>query len=122
MNWGPYVEHRWGFRYQVELPVRVRTRSGKLCTGILQSVSLSGAFVLVPTPMRALSQIRIQFLGDQKRRWRQDAVDAQIVRVEPGGLAIEWSEFAPSAVRLWLPEREGAYSPRPRRKLHDIAS
>jgi hypothetical protein len=90
---------------------------------MLQSVSLSGAFVLVPTPIRALSQIRIQFLRDQKkRRWRQDAVDAQIVRVEPGGLAIEWSEFAPSAVRLWLPEREGAYPPRSRRKLHAIAS
>jgi hypothetical protein len=83
--------------------VIIRTRAGLVAKGTLCEASLSGARLIVTVCLPVHSVILIQFADSGSRTSRMRvALEAQIVRKTDTGIAVEWSEFAPEAVRdLW---------------------
>ena len=91
-----YMEHRWGERLKVELPVRIWTSYGKVGTGGILDVSVSGAFVATSLPIALFSPLYVIFPATRSedgstasRRFM-----AHVVRKAPVGLGIEWFDFA----------------------------
>jgi hypothetical protein len=93
------MEHRWGHRREINRVVHLETRSGLAAQGHVINVSISGAFITSPLPVRLLSHITIRFTATHHHKRHRVTVEGQVVRKDASGFAIEWSEFAPEAVR-----------------------
>jgi PilZ domain len=91
------MEHRWGERLEVALPVRIRAPYGLVGAGLVTNFSVSGAFIATTLPVAPLSQVRVTFpLGRYAaRKMLQDSSTfaAQVVRQNAAGFAVEWCEF-----------------------------
>lgn len=92
------MEHRWGKRWEVERAVHLRTRSGVASRGRVCNVSISGAYVVAPLPVRLLSHVQVHFVAEQMSRRVTTAIEGQVVRRTDDGFGLEWCEFAPEAV------------------------
>jgi hypothetical protein len=93
------MEHRWGHRHEISRAVHLGTRSGLAARGRITNVSISGAFVVSPLPVSLFSYVEVQFTAMVHGKREAMTVEGQVVRKEGGGFGIEWSEFAPEAVR-----------------------
>jgi PilZ domain len=93
------MEHRWGHRREINRAVHLETRSGLGSRGHITNVSISGAFVIAPLPVPLYSYLQVQFTGMSHGKRARMAVEGQVVRKEEAGFGIEWSEFAPEAIR-----------------------
>jgi hypothetical protein len=93
------MEHRWGLRRRVYRSVHVWTVGRVASVGRLRDVSISGAFVETSLPVQPLSRVRFQFKPTAHEARSRCTADAQVVRLENHGFAVEWCEFAPPAVR-----------------------
>ena len=93
------MEHRWGNRHEISRPVRLGTRGGIAARGRICNISLSGAYVVSPLPVSLFSYVRVQFTAMLNGKRTGAAVEGQVVRKDATGIGIEWSEFAPAAVR-----------------------
>jgi hypothetical protein len=91
------MEHRWGERLEVALPVRIRAPYGLIGTGLVTNFSVSGAFIATTLPVAPLSQVRVSFrLGRRAAQIMQlgtSTFAAQVVRQNSAGFAVEWCEF-----------------------------
>ena len=97
------MEHRWGERFKVALPVRIRGACGLAGTGLLINFSVSGALIATSVPAALLSRVRISFgLSSMARRRvaqiRDRSFEGQVVRKNAAGFAVEWSEFGTDEV------------------------
>ena len=96
------MEHRWGNRHEISRPVRLGTRGGIAARGRICNISLSGAYVVSPLPVSLFSYVRVQFTAMLNGKRTGTAVEGQVVRKDATGIGIEWSEFAPAAVRALI--------------------
>jgi hypothetical protein len=91
------MEHRWGERLKVALPVRIRAPYGLIGTGLVVDFSVSGAFIATTLPIAPLSQVKVSFrFGRRAARalhLASSTFAAQVVRQNAAGFAIEWCEF-----------------------------
>jgi hypothetical protein len=91
------VEHRWGERLEVALPVRIRAPFGLIGTGLVVNFSVSGAFIATTLPVALLSRVSVSFrFGRRAARIMQlgsSTFEAQVVRQNAAGFAVEWCEF-----------------------------
>jgi len=91
------MEHRWGERLEVALPVRIRAPYGLIGAGVVTNFSVSGAFIATTLPVAPLSQVRVSFrLGRRAARIMHIGTStfaAQVVRRNAAGFAVEWCEF-----------------------------
>jgi PilZ domain-containing protein len=110
------MEHRWGHRHEISRAVHLGTRSGLGARGRISNVSISGAFVVSPLPVSLFSYVEVQFTAMVNGKRATMTVDGQVVRKEGAGFGIEWSEFAPEAVRalVTVPPFRLAEPPQPR--------
>lgn len=96
------MEHRWGERLEVALPVRIRAPYGLVGTGLVSNFSVSGAFIATTLPVALLSQVRVSFLFGRlaARALHRDnsTFAAQVVRRNAAGFAVEWCEFGTDEV------------------------
>jgi len=90
------VEHRWGKRLRLELSVSLQWVPHSFASGRLRDVSLSGAYIEgVPVlPLWTEIYVHLDGIGCGEC----SAVKAYVIRNEPGGIAVEWSDFAPREV------------------------
>jgi hypothetical protein len=88
------MEHRWGERISVDLPVQLRSTVGFIAAGRIANVSASGA--LIRTELRLAPLNRIDILIDGL------PVPAFVVRTPSGAIGVEWCEFAPGIVTAVL--------------------
>jgi hypothetical protein len=94
------MEHRWGIRVAVHLPIRLRPmRSALAGIGRMTDLSLSGGFI-ADFDSRLLS--RIQLIFDSPLGLRSGILLAYVARVDAQGIGIEWCEFAPRPVKELL--------------------
>jgi hypothetical protein len=94
------MEHRCGYRRAVNVPVILRTRVGLVGRAIVSDVSASGAFVSTSLPIAVHAVVVVQFdVPEVDGRTRRVNLEAEIVRHTPTGFGLEWTEFAPAAVR-----------------------
>ena len=97
------MEHRWGERLEVALPVRIRAPYGLIGSGLVTNFSVSGAFIATTLPVAPLSQVRVSFrFGRRAARIMHldgSTFAAQVVRRHnAAGFAVEWCEFGTEEV------------------------
>ena len=103
------MEHRNGQRLPLALPIRLHAGAGESAAVILDA-SCSGAFVATAGRYAPWTPVAI-VVGAAR-------IPARVVRVAPGGCAVEWAAFAPWEILEVLEERR-AYllGARPRRRV-----
>jgi hypothetical protein len=87
------MEHRWGDRIIVDLPVSISGASvaGR---GVLRNVSSTGGYVETALPLAALTMVRVQ-IPRGNSEWAAADVWGLVVRQDRGGVGIEWCDAAP---------------------------
>jgi hypothetical protein len=83
---GNGLEHRWGERVRVNIPVRVQTAWLPEADGCMKNLSLSGALMKISIPMPPPSS-------------RSAVIRAHVSRKFKEGVGIEWYEFAPNIIK-----------------------
>jgi hypothetical protein len=109
------MEHRWGTRIAVHIPVRVTAAySSVVRIGRLTNLSLSGAFI-TGFGFRPLSRIHVSVEYPLPLQRPVEKLAAIVARVCEEGAGIVWCEFAPrTMLELMrgmtgvLPEVDGA--------------
>jgi hypothetical protein len=91
------MEHRWGTRVAIDLPVRISTE-GLTGTGVLRNVSASGAFIETALPLAVLTMVRIHIPRDEACGTSHKDAWCFVVRQEARGVGVEWCEAAPLRV------------------------
>ena len=96
------MEHRWGERVGVDLPVRITGNPFCVRTGRLSNLSVSGAFIRADFEVRLLSRILVAI--ELPHRPKRDApmIAAVVARKFKNGIGIEWCEFKPPAINRLL--------------------
>jgi hypothetical protein len=93
------MEHRWGERYAVQMPVELSCGSSPPVTGSLENVSSSGAFVRTEGRRPARGAVEVILRGRGSGRGHAVRLPAYVVRETEAGVGIEWCEFSPRVVR-----------------------
>jgi hypothetical protein len=92
------MEHRWGARTRVDVPVQVDCGS-TLLLGVLRDASVSGAFLCTAAQLEVLSSVRVTL------RSSGETITAHVVRRSSEGFGLEWLELAPREVLALLDQR-----------------
>ena len=97
------MEHRWGQRVAVKIPVGFNVRPHPVSW--MRDVSASGAFIeTVPlVPMFSLLHVTFMVGGSMQ------SVPAYVVRVCGVGMGVEGCTFAPQAIRALLTPAKGVH-------------
>jgi hypothetical protein len=95
------VEHRWGQRIQVDLPVTVSVGQEGAIRGCMRNLSISGALLTMDADLRldALIEVCIELPTPSRHPAR---LLAHVTRRCDGYVGIEWGEFAPIVVKDFL--------------------
>jgi PilZ domain-containing protein len=84
------MEHRWGERIPLEVPVSLWVDGRLTGRGLLRNASISGAFIETSLELPTFSPVTVTF----SKAAAHVGVEGAIVRAETGGLAIEWRDMA----------------------------
>jgi len=107
---GNGLEHRWGERVRVNIPVRVSAPAVESVDGCMKNLSLSGALMKSDCDLRlhTLIEVRIELLAPSPRA---ALVKAHVSRKLKKGIGIEWCEFAPNIVKDLLRTPSARFAP-----------
>jgi hypothetical protein len=92
------MEHRCGYRRTVNVSVLVSTRGGLTGKGTLCEVSVSGGRLTSSLPLPLHGVVVVQ-VGGSRRQQPSQQIEAEVVRRTDTGFGLEWTDFAPEAVR-----------------------
>ena len=92
------MEHRWGERVGVDIPVKITAHPFSVRSGRLQNLSVSGAFIRMDHDLRLLSRIQVAIEMPQRSKHDAPVLAAYVARKYKDGIGIEWCEFAPPPV------------------------
>lgn len=93
------MEHRWGERFRIQIPVRLLVCSLGVVHGWSEDVSLSGVFVSTGARIHTGVAVHVELDLPHSRRLNPHRIPAYAVRPTERGVGLEWSEFAPRAIR-----------------------
>jgi PilZ domain len=96
------MEHRWGERVGVDIPVRITGHPFNVRTGRLSNLSVSGAFIRAEVDVRPLSRILVAIELPHRPKSDAPMVAAFVARKLKDGIGIEWCEFKPPAINRLL--------------------
>jgi hypothetical protein len=93
------MDHRWGHRIELDIPVRVMHPVMSRCgTGRLNNVSLGGALIISSLDSNVGARIQVSIPVAADGTTYESVIDAYLVRRSDTAFAIEWAEFAPTEV------------------------
>jgi PilZ domain len=92
------LEHRWGARARVNIPVRVEATASPVGDGCMKNLSLSGAFMKSDRDLRLHTLIEVSIALPPPFSCTA-LIKAHVVRKMAEGVGIEWSEFAPNIIK-----------------------
>jgi hypothetical protein len=98
---GNGLEHRWGERVKVNIPVRVESNHSTGVNGRMRNLSLSGALMTSDSDLRINSLIEVS-IALPPPSTRTAVIKALVSRKFNEGVAIEWNEFAPNIIKELL--------------------
>jgi hypothetical protein len=101
----PIMEHRWGERVPLSLPVRLELAGELLAHGRLRNASISGAFVTTDSKFPVLASLEVVLCMPAAPAGRV-ALPACVVRRADGGLGLEWRDMGCEAVVRMLREAD----------------
>jgi hypothetical protein len=93
------MEHRWGQRVQIDLPIRIEGNSFQSISARLSDLSLSGAFIEVDLDVRLLCRLQAVAVVSGRFQPATKSFDAHVIRKASRGIGIEWSAFSPADFR-----------------------
>jgi hypothetical protein len=95
---GNGLEHRWGRRFRVNIPVHVSAATLARGDGCMKNLSLSGALMKSDCDLRlhTLIEVRIELPPPSLHA---TVLKAHVSRKLKAGVGIEWCEFAPNVVK-----------------------
>ena len=96
------MEHRWGERVGVDIPVRITGHPFTVRTGRLSNLSVSGAFIRADVDVRPLSRILVAIELPHRPKSDATMVPAFVARKLKDGIGVEWCEFKPPAINRLL--------------------
>ena len=97
------MEHRLGSRHAIDLDVYLRTWGSTVSAkGRLRDLSVSGALVATQLPCRPLLHVTVQIVHAGRSRRNGMSIEGLIVRLEEGGIGIEWDELQPELLTQLL--------------------
>lgn len=100
-NEGDHMEHRWGQRVPLEMPIRVEVGGRPMGRGILRNASISGAFIETALELPVFSSLAIVLPPMYPQAAMGLKLPACIVRKVLAGFAVEWRNMAcPDIVSL----------------------
>ena len=95
------MEHRWGQRVTVEIPVRLDVAGRTLGRGTLRNASISGAFIETPLDLPVYTNLIVAMPTMSELVPGSHELAASVIRRVPAGLGIEWRDMAcPALVQL----------------------
>jgi PilZ domain len=94
---GNGLEHRWGERVRVNIPVRVQTAWSE-ADGCMKNLSLSGALLRSDCDLHLHSLIEVSIPLPAPSS-RTAVIKAHVSRKFKEGVGLEWYEFAPSVIK-----------------------
>ncbi len=92
------MEHRWGQRVTLEVPVRLYFDDAALGRGLLRNVSISGALIETSLELPVFSNLVVAMAEIGAAKLQIHELAATVVRRLPAGLAVEWRDMACPAV------------------------
>jgi hypothetical protein len=92
------LEHRWGQRVRVNLPVRLSASAIAEVDGCIKNLSLSGALMKAEGELRLHTLIEVH-IDLPPPLSRVAVLNAHVSRKLNHGVGIEWCEFAPAVVK-----------------------
>jgi len=93
------MEHRWGKRVIVHIPVQLTVAEPFFsCDGQVTDLSVSGARIVTSQPLRILSRIQVLIDASILPKGPAATLTAYVARHHTSGVAVEWCQFAPAAV------------------------
>lgn len=94
------MEHRWGHRIQLEVPVTLGVDGQALGRGVLRNASISGALIETSLELPVYTHLLVRLAGSNPAATAAP-LHACVVRNEPCRLAVEWHDMAcPQIVAL----------------------
>jgi PilZ domain len=106
------MDHRWGNRIALDLPIRVMHPAMSRCgSGRLSNISLGGALIVSSLDCSVGARIQVSLTLPSGGSAQSSVLDAYLVRRSGPAIAVEWTEFAPTEVidlvRMELRPAEG---------------
>jgi hypothetical protein len=102
------MEHRWGQRFSVDMPVKLGTRSALMGSGRIIDISMSGAFVVTLLRPPLFGHVEVD-VPDFKGQEFFQRLAGFVVRHDSEGIGVEWNQFGPAQIAALLehfaPER-----------------
>jgi hypothetical protein len=92
------MEHRWGQRFVVDMPVRLATRPYTVCIGRVKDLSMSGAHIQTALDLRILCRVQVDLVLPSRPSRTTPVLSAYVARRHRDGIGVEWCEFGPQAV------------------------
>lgn len=92
------MDHRWGERLPVSLPVRVRDHAFSVHEGRLTDLSVSGAHLQTTVVLRPFTRVEVTVVLPQRSTYTCPVVAAYVARRYPKGFGLEWCVFAPDGI------------------------
>jgi hypothetical protein len=108
------MEHRWGKRVPVDVPVRLRCRAGDMAEGRIVNISLSGALIRTHASLGRLTRVDIHLNGR--------VIPSYVSRIDSTGIGVEWCEPSQEIRTMVLHARLAAGSHSPARLPEDEKS
>lgn len=96
------MEHRWGRRVPLDIPVRLIGEPHAPVLGRMENVSVSGAFIQVADREPLSVRLEVEVILPDRSRQKAERVTAYVTRRNGTGVGIEWRDLAPAAVRVLL--------------------
>jgi hypothetical protein len=93
VNRPAFMEHRWGARVPLDLPVRLELAGELLGYGRLRNASISGALVITASKLPVLAALDVVVTTTAAREGRI-VLPACVVRRAGGAIAVEWRDMA----------------------------
>lgn len=97
------MEHRWGERVPLDLPVRLELSGELLAHGRLHDASISGAWLTTDTRIPVLAAVEVVMRTPAGRV----ALPACVVRRTENGLGVEWRDMDCKPLVALLREAHG---------------
>jgi hypothetical protein len=95
------MEHRWGQRVPLELPIRLDVGGRPMGPGILRNASISGAFIETALEVPLFTNLAVVFRGSSGSKSRDCRLGACVVRSVLAGFGVEWRDVgSPDIVAL----------------------
>jgi len=101
------MEHRWGQRVTLEIPVTLAVAGRTLGRGVVRNASISGALIETALELPVFSNLVVSLPSHGENSPRTADLHACLVRRAPAGFAVEWRDMACPAIVALLERATG---------------